>query len=908
MLNLDHGAVDDWSGWADPTELQASLDVLLVENAELRGEIAQLRADNARLRTDLGLPAETNHVALPPASQTPSSELGCTGAGTGLPYVDAGSDTAAKIALFRELFVGRDDVYARRWVSAKSGRTGWSPAEDNPFEKNKDEAKRVFWPLTDQVLYQHLSQHEPGRREVHLGLYPLLADDSCRLLVCDFDGKDGSDWRGDTSAYVAACRDVGVPVITELSRSGHGAHVWTFFTDRVAAASARALGMALLRKAIDTRGHLTLSSYDRFFPAQDFVPSKANGNARLGNVIALPLHGACRSQETTVFCDPETWTPYPDQFASLSSTERLSAARVDVLVDTLGQVTAGPSATAPVLPAKPRRTALGQAPATVQARLSAMLALSTDELPPQLLAALKHTASLHNPDFYRKQNQRFSTWNTPRFVCCFDDAEAHWLQLPRGLLDEALQLIQAAGGTVEVTHEFPEHAPIAVRCTAELTAVQTEAVTAMTQHPTGVLVAPPGSGKTVMACALIAHHARPTAVIVNRAELLAQWRQRLATFLHLGDGPVGSLGGGKDRRGHLVDLIMLQTLTHRDAPDDLLDGYGLVIVDECHAVGAPAAEAAIRKATVLRWVGLSATPYRADQMDALITMQCGPIRHKIDDASAVPQHLLVHTTQFTTDEPSNDGPSIQALYNELAHDPQRNAQIAGDIADAARRGRCSLALTNRVEHLHQLAEALKSHGVAPLILHGGMPPADRSRVRAALADEHAGPLVLLAMDKLAGEGFDAPQLDTLFLVSPISFKGRVIQQVGRIMRNTEETKSHVEAHDYLDAKVPQLERMHHKRRRILKQRGFTTTPPPRALDSAETPARATTVPTDPHTAAQAPTTTPPVPQVRTWARNHGFDVSARGRLPVQVWNAYHAAHPHSASHNNPTGPEKADTT
>jgi superfamily II DNA or RNA helicase len=163
--------------------------------------------------------------------------------------------------------------------------------------------------------------------------------------------------------------------------------------------------------------------------------------------------------------------------------------------------------------------------------------------------------------------------------------------------------------------------------------LQRDAVAAMAPHPTGVLVAPPGSGKTVMACALIAHHAQPTAIIVNRAELLAQWQQRLANFLALADGCVGSLGGGKDRRSHIVDLIMLQSMTHRDAPDGLLDDYGLVIVDECHAIGAPATEAAIRKANVPRWVGLSATPYRADQMDPLITMH-RPLPGRVADQPA----------------------------------------------------------------------------------------------------------------------------------------------------------------------------------------------------------------------------------------------------------------------------------
>ncbi|MBE1588207.1 DEAD/DEAH box helicase family protein [Nonomuraea angiospora] len=868
-------SVDLWPEWNDPVELRMRLDAALVEIAELReenGRLKQLLRQRASAAGDRDL-VDPDQISAVPVNLPQD----------GLPYADASSPPSEKLALFKALFVGRRDVYATRFFSRKSGGHRWSPAEKE-FWRKQDDAEREFLPLTDEILIAHLSRPADGR-DSHVGLYPMLPDDTCRLLACDFDG---AGWQGDAAAYAEACTRAGIHTAAEISRSGAGAHVWMFFTEPVLAASARAIGMGLLREAIDRRGTMSLASYDRLFPAQDSLPVKAAARFRFGNLIALPLHGGSREQGTTLFCDPHTWQPYEDQFAFLSGVRRLRPVEVDALVKGFGQIDAGPS-TWGRLPSKPRWGALGVAPQRVHAQLGAMLAISTDSLPAPLIAALKHLAAFHNPEFYRRQSMRYSTFATPRFVRCFDDSDPDWLRLPRGLAEQAEHLIAAAGGAIEIATAISEHDPIMVRFTGELTNVQTEAVTAMAKHLTGVLMAPPGAGKTVMACALIAWHQVPTAIIVNRAELLDQWKERLTTFLDLDATQVGAKGKGKDKRHGVVDVIMLQSVAHRDADPSLLDAYGMVIVDECHAVGAPAAEAAIRQMAVKRWIGLSATPYRADQMDALITMQCGPIRHEITPEVSFAQRLIVHTTGFSTEEIGYDGASFQAIYGELAADDTRTAQIACDVADAARRGRNSLLLTNRMEHLQCLAAALEGKGVAATLLHGQLSAAERDRVRARLTDAEARPLVLLAIDKVAGEGFDLPWLDALFLAMPISFKGKVIQHVGRIMREAA-TKHDVEVHDYLDAQIPQLERMYGKRRRTLTRLGFTTTTP----GSNEHPPTtdASPRPSSPRTPAEItrPRDQQPTPsRVRAWAREQGLPVADRGRLRPEIWEAWHAA-------------------
>lgn len=245
------------------------------------------------------------------------------------------------------------------------------------------------------------------------------------------------------------------------------------------------------------RERMSLAGFDRFFPAQDLLPTKTSGNGSFGNLTALLLGGACRERGTTHFCDPASWAPYPDQFAHLSQVQKLNRSGAEALVDTLQPVEVGPAAALEAMPPKPRRTDLGRAPEVVKARLGAMPAIATQGLPAPLLAALKHLASLHNPDFCKKQKMRCSTFGTPRFVMCFDASEPDWLRIPRGLSHQGAALIASAGGALRVDDGLPTHEAITARFTGELTPVQAKAVGVMSERSTGVLVAPPGTGKTV---------------------------------------------------------------------------------------------------------------------------------------------------------------------------------------------------------------------------------------------------------------------------------------------------------------------------------------------------------------------------------------------------------------------------
>lgn len=454
----------------------------------------------------------------------------------------------------------------------------------------------------------------------------------------------------------------------------------------------------------------------------------------------------------------------------------------------------------------------------IELRLGAVVSVPLAGLSSRVIADLKHAASLPNPEFYRKQAQRFSTFGTPRFVRCFEDTGFE-LRIPRGLLGEAREMLTATGLPSVVVSNIQSTAAIEPEFTGELRPDQVEAVRSLLKHDTGVLVAPPGTGKTVIACAMIAERRVPTAIIVNRADLATQWRERLSSFLDIDPKSIGQLGSGRRKRRGIVDIVMLQSVSHRTADPTILDEYGQIIIDECHAVAASAAEAAMRRVTARYWLGLTATPFRADKMDEIITMQCGPVRHEMSGITPGSRHLVVRETGFTTKEPGTDGASIQAIYGELACDTARNRLITDDIMTAYRSGRRCLILSNRVQHVSVLADSLRSRIDTLFVLHGLIPRKERLAIPQAIAAAGNRPLVIIAIDKIAGEGIDLPALDTLFLTMPISFKGRVLQQVGRIGREHDDN-TRAQVWDYQDVLVPLFDRMHRKRRRILTGMGF----------------------------------------------------------------------------------------
>jgi len=770
--------------------------------AELLAEIGQLTAEVDRLRGLMGFGDRVGDGHTRAWAPTLFSEV------TRVADVTGVSDPGDKLALFGSLFGARSDVYARRWENTTTGKSGWSPAVQNRA-RAKD-----YLALGDEVFAAHL------RGDATIGIYPLLAGDTCTLLACDFD--DGA-WALDALAFLDQCHAAGVPAALERSRSGDGAHVWVFFEQPVAATLARAMGMGLLRRAMATRAELDLASYDRFFPSQDFMP-----RGSFGNLIALPLQGDCVTRGTTVFVDPTTMQPWPDQWAFLSSVARLSADGAAALAASLKPVAAGPALSLAELASidgpKP--------PPVVEAQLAGQLSIRRAGLPPALVAALKHMASLPNPVFYEKERMRFSTWDTPRFIRCYRE-DLEWIHLPRGLTEQTTELVADAGSTLDLTDHRSTTEPVDFELTSVLRSHQQAAVDSVKDHDLGVIVAPPGSGKTVIACAVIARHRQPTLVLVNRRPLLIQWRDRLAEHLGLSADQIGVIGGGKDAPTGVVDVAMIQTIARRDQSEELFARYGLVVVDECHHLPAVSFETCVRSAPTKYWLGLTATPYRRDGLEGIIELQCGPIRHEtkagdLAETELVQRHLIVHPTRFVTEHDTNE---IQPIFAALTEDQARTTQICADVDAAATAGRTCLVLTQRTRHIDAIVEQFAARGHDAQVLKGGLGKKRLAAVAEAMTEPRDGyGMVIVATGSYLGEGFDWPELDTLFLAFPIAFKGRVVQYVGRLLR-AHRSKRDVEIHDYVDEHVAVLRRMHQKRLRAYKTLGFdivNRTAPPAA--------------------------------------------------------------------------------
>src|SRR2546428_237378 len=420
--------------------------------------------------------------------------------------VDQTSSSQVKIALFRSLFRGRDDVYPRRFESRKTGRSGYAPACANEWVRGVCEKPRIkcaecpnrrFLPVTDDVIRWHLSGCDAEGQPFVAGVYPLLQDETCFFLAVDFDK---ADWREDAAAFLETCRHLNIPVVLERSRSGRGAHAWFFFEEAIPAALARRLGSHVLTETMERRPDVGLDSYDRLFPNQDTMP-----HGGFGNLIALPLQRAARKQDNTVFLD-SAFVPWTDQWAFLASVRKIGRSQVEWIVENAercGRILGvrlppqDDDETEPwaLPPSRHRRDGpiVGELPSTVEIVLGNQIYIAKQDLHPGLRNRLLRLAAFQNPEFYIAQAMRLSTYNKPRVVACAEDLPYH-IGLPRGCLDDVRKTLHDLGVRMAIRDERRDGSRLEVTIHGELRQEQKAAADAMLRNETAGLAATTAGG------------------------------------------------------------------------------------------------------------------------------------------------------------------------------------------------------------------------------------------------------------------------------------------------------------------------------------------------------------------------------------------------------------------------------
>ena len=672
-----------------------------MDPSQRQQRLADLRQKLAALTTEV-VKTEDELVALESDEQL---TLSATPAPTGRPP----RTPAEKIALFLDLFGTRRSVYPKRWENSKTGKNGYSPACDNDSFANRQSGicqkpkvkcsecrHQRFPPLDERAIESHL------RGEQTLGVYAIGTDDTCRFLAADFDG---AGWGDDVLAYREAAERVGLAIAIERSRSGNGAHGWIFFAEPVPAVMARRLGTILVAKASALRPTLGLGAYDRLFPNQDTLP--AGG---FGNLIALPLAKIPRQSGNTLFVDSRM-EALPDQWSYLAGLSRLSRESLERTLARIAPVAPLPppsqsAATldhdqdfalkndALVLDLSQPRIRSSTISGEVTVRLDAQIHVPRS-LPTPVLAALRRLATFPNPVFHEKLRLRFPTFDTPRFLFA-GEWHADRLVLPRGVLDQVVSLLETAGATAVLQDVRENGTRVAWKFHGEPREGQEAAVRTMLAEDNGVLCAPPGAGKTVMGCELIARARTTALVLVHRAVLVDQWRKTAMQFLGLKRKEVGLWRGRSPRLTGRFDIAMLPSLTRVEDLATVLAGYGIVIVDECHHVPATSFEVVLKACPSRRVYGLTATPKRKDRLEKLLFVQCGPIRHTLVEApSNEVRTVKVRRTTVALPPDAGPRPPIHVVWEALVRDESRIRMIVADLLSCAAAGRSPLVLADR---------------------------------------------------------------------------------------------------------------------------------------------------------------------------------------------------------------------
>lgn len=708
------------------------------------------------------------------------------------------------INLIISLFKGRDDVFALYWE--KGGKSGYMPAYHFDLYRYKahkmkggtlsDFPEKTFQRLTEEQIVKHL-------QGVHLiGIYPLLPDNTSWFIAADFDEEN---WINDSRKLLFLCQEKGIPAYLERSRSGNGAHVWIFFEQPYPAIKSRKILVSLLTKARIISTFDKNSSFDRLFPNQDSLSGKG-----LGNLIALPFYKPAMDNGNSCFISPETMKPYSNQWQFLITIQKTTIATLDNLYERL-------NATAPSINTTPDQVLV--------IILSNAITIARNGLPIILIDFLREELNFANAEFFIRQKTGKSTYGSKRYLRFIEETN-DYIVIPRGLTGRLLRFCKEHNINYKLKDQRCKKPDQLFRFEATLRDYQQPGVSAAEKKDIGVIVAPPGSGKTLIGLKIIADKQQPALIVVHRRQLMEQWSERIATFLGIPAHEIGKIGQGKHKPGKLITLATIQSLIKAIADksnSDLANSFGTILIDECHHIPAETYRSTIQQFNSYYQYGLTATPFRKYNHDKQIFIHLGDIIAEISSQQVTdfPQPtVIIRSTSL--DVPFNQKTDLfETLSKILIHDSARNNLILKDIFKELGGGKRVVILTERKEHIDSLYQYLKQSFEA-ITLSGDDNVSSRDAKWKQLKSGNYQ--ALITTGQFFGEGTDLDNATCLFLVYPFSFEGKLIQYIGRVQRS----EIAPVIYDYRDIKIDYLNKLFLKRntyyRKLLHQRSLFDDP------------------------------------------------------------------------------------
>lgn len=710
-----------------------------------------------------------------------------------------------KIAIYKNLFKGREDVFAVRWEKADKSASGYTPVCLNEWKsglcnklnkgKCRDCQNQHYASLNDHYLKQHLLGNKT------YGIYPLLNDNTSYFLAADFDSKN---WKCDALRFVQQCTVYHLPAYIEISRSGNGGHVWLFFIEKYPASKSRNIVFHILKEARIIDQFEKEDSFDRLFPNQDFLSGKG-----FGNLIALPLQGEARKSNYTVFLYPnDQLEPYPDQLHFLQNVQKIPSQILDQLHEKFNQL---------------HNFARIESGTFLTIRIKNQIYINKENLPRVLINFLKENLNFLNSEYFVKKKIGLSVHGVEKYFILIQTSD-DTISIPRGFLNQLVKFLDQQHIQFKLIDERKKLKPVVFESELSLYNFQKKATEDMLKAENGVLVAPPGAGKTIIAIELIARIAQPTLILVHTKQIFNQWVERIENFLNIPKREIGQFGSNKKIIGNKITIAMVQTLNRMEDLEKLSENIGMIIVDECHHIPARMFRNVITNFNSHFLYGLTATPERKYNDAKLIFIYIGDILHSIDNnfnkelsthqvnespIEINPKIIIRDTDLFVPFKIKTD--TFEILSKIITFDSNRNSQIVDDVRDEVTKGSKCLVLTERKEHVTVLNYYLKRE-FETIMLTGDLTEKQR---KLKIKQIEAGQFqIVLATGQLVGEGTDLPFFNCLFLVYPFAFSGKMTQYIGRIQRGSNSNKI---IYDYRDHRIVYLENLFKKRLRYYKK-------------------------------------------------------------------------------------------